>query len=285
EYFGEFYTGTLPCSGNAGCTIAQASQCAAKKLTASGKYMEATLDCHAQAMKKGQAVAGKCLQRAAGDFPSTFATLEAAGACKTTGDTHAIAATAAAAVTDIVARLGGPRPSKCTPQKLNAAGKAFDSQQHCYAKTVAKGAGHGVERECLSQAEQQLLAAFARAEATGDCIGGAGDAPVIEQRIGAVVRGIRARLSQPQTTCAPVEATRVHGEGFLGNGRLAKIKHGKVGCIHIEEGTLATCAFSTAPGSASGAWLESPEGTFALAGQTVSRQGQPGGVYVVAAPV
>lgn len=285
EYFGEFYTGTLACRGDAGCTIAQASQCTAKKLTASGTYMEATLDCHAQAVKKGQAVAGTCLQRAEGDLTSTYAALEGAGACKTTGDTQAIAATADAAVTDIVASLGGPGPSRCTQQKLNAAGKAFDSQQHCYAKAVAKGAGHAVERACLRQAEQQLLAAFTHAEATGDCVGGTGDAPVIDKQIGAVVRGIRARLSRPHTTCAPVEVTRVHGDGFLGHARLAKIKNGKVGCMHKEEGTLATCAFSTAPGSESGAWLESPEGTFALVGQGVSRQGQPGGEHVVVAPV
>jgi hypothetical protein len=39
------------------------------------------------------------------------------------------------------------------------------------------------------------------------------------------------------------------------------------------------------PGSASGEWLESPQGAFALVGQAISLAGIPGGAYVVAAKV
>src|SRR5687767_8003775 len=47
------------------------------------------------------------------------------------------------------------------------------------------------------------------------------------------------------STCAPVTVTQVHGEGFLGNSRLAKIENGKVGCVHMETGEKSECVFST----------------------------------------
>jgi hypothetical protein len=55
--------------------------------------------------------------------------------------------------------------------------------------------------------------------------------------------------------------------------------------MHIDEGTIASCAFLTMPGRQTGEWLESPQGDFALVGQAVALDGRPGGGYVVAARI
>lgn len=105
---------------------------------------------------------------------------------------------------------------------------------------------------------------------------------------------------------APVAAKRLHGEGFFGNSRLGKIENGKVPCLHVETAERAQCAFNKrarntgllgglvcplldilglaqCPPAKSGSWLESPGGDYALTGQSVSLQGEPGGPYVIAA--
>lgn len=251
EFFGEFYTGALACSGER-CSVAQASQCAANKIESSGTYMDAALDCYAKAASKGQAVARDCLQQAEGKLASSFASAEDAGACKTIGDTATIETTLDTAVANLVAAVGGSGPSQCTEQKLNAVGEDAESQHRCYANAIAKGAGHSVEIECQTKATQRFLADFTRAEAKGDCARGTTGGPAVDAKVGVTVRRIRAVLSRPVTTCAPVEVMAMHGEGFLGNARLAKIAHGKVPCMHSEEGKITTCSFSTVPGSESG---------------------------------
>jgi hypothetical protein len=80
---------------------------------------------------------------------------------------------------------------------------------------------------------------------------------------------------------APVRARKLHGRGFLGNTRLAEIKAGKVGCVHVETAELAFCRF----GRHSGNWLETASGDFAVANQPIALDGEPGGEYVVAARV
>ena len=55
--------------------------------------------------------------------------------------------------------------------------------------------------------------------------------------------------------------------------------------MDVNDGSLASCAFSIAPGNESGAWLESPTGTYARVGQAISQSGIPGGDYIVAAKV
>lgn len=90
----------------------------------------------------------------------------------------------------------------------------------------------------------------------------------------------------PRTSkCAPVEVRAVHGGDVLPNARLQRIENGAVPCLHVEEVTVATCLFSTASHAASGKWLESPEGDFALIGQALTLDGQPGGEWIVAARV
>jgi len=184
-----------------------------------------------------------------------------------------------------VAALGGPGPSTCTKQKLQAAGKKADTKHTCHATAVGKDPGHGVDGNCLNRAEEQFSKACVKAEAQGDCVAGTGDDRVIEKQIDALLAHTRMALAPPISTCDPVTVTTLHGEGFLGNARLAKIENGKVPCVHSEELQRTTCVFSIASGSESGEWLESPQGHFARAGQAISRQGEPGGEYVVAAKV
>ena len=102
----------------------------------------------------------------------------------------------------------------------------------------------------------------------GDCVGGCPCA----QRV-------------TYSTCAPVTVTRLHGEGFAGNSRIARIEGGKVGCLHAETGEKAECLFSTDGASPSGKWVEAADGHYAKTGQAITLQGVPGGDWVVAARV
>ncbi len=86
-----------------------------------------------------------------------------------------------------------------------------------------------------------------------------------------------------RSICSPLEVRTVHGGKVLPNARLQAIEGGTVPCVHVEELTVATCRFSTAAEGASGRWVESPEGDFALVGQAISRDGTPGGEWIVAA--
>lgn len=91
----------------------------------------------------------------------------------------------------------------------------------------------------------------------------------------------RARLWQTTTSqCRAVTPVAVHGT-VAGNARLARIEDGRVPCMHADDGTVTECAF----GSATGSWLEGADGDYALAGQALGEDGEPGGAYVVAARV
>ena len=92
-------------------------------------------------------------------------------------------------------------------------------------------------------------------------------------------------LQRRISNCVPVEVRAAFGGRILANTRLARIEDGRVPCMHIEEMTTALCVFSMASGSESGKWVETPEGSFAQIGQALSRDGKPGGDYVVAARV
>ena len=70
-----------------------------------------------------------------------------------------------------------------------------------------------------------------------------------------------------------------HGKGFEALCRLAFIDHGTVPCLSVNTAKPGTCRFTPR----SGAWLESTTGAaYALAGQSISPRGVPGGRYVIA---
>jgi hypothetical protein len=82
-----------------------------------------------------------------------------------------------------------------------------------------------------------------------------------------------------------VEVRTVHGSQVQPNARLQRVESGTVPCVHVEALTAGTCSFSTASHTASGNWLESPDGEYALVGQAVTLDGKPGGEWIVAARV
>jgi hypothetical protein len=263
---------------------AHADLCAAAKLEAGGRYVDDTLECRAEAVAKGSnRDIAKCLGKAERRLTDTFARHEATGACTTTGEAVAFKALIDPAIGGLVASLGGPGPSRCTKQKLRAAGNDAEDKYGCQARAVSEGAGFAIDPMCWARAEEQFADGFRRGETKGDCAAGTGDAQAIDDKIDALVAQARGVVSPPVSSCTPVEVTTVHGDDFHGNSRLAKIENGLVPCLHGEEGTVAACRFSVASGTASGDWLESPEGNFAKVGQAISLNGARGGDYMVAA--
>ena len=68
------------------------------------------------------------------------------------------------------------------------------------------------------------------------------DATAIDASIRAAVSANRSSIAPPVSTCAPVEVTTLHGDSFEGNVRLARIESGRVGCLNVDDGSLASCA-------------------------------------------
>ena len=86
------------------------------------------------------------------------------------------------------------------------------------------------------------------------------------------------------STCNPKAVDKVHGKHkdlIVGNARLGRIENGTVACLHAEDASKRDCVFT--PGS--GTWVETADGDFALAGQSISLDGSSGGEYVVASRV
>jgi len=67
-----------------------AQTCTAKKLQATGKKAKRKLKCYAKAVRKGEPVDEKCLEKAETKFDEAFAKAEEAGGCTTVGDADEI---------------------------------------------------------------------------------------------------------------------------------------------------------------------------------------------------
>ena len=266
-----------------GARAALADECAAFKLAASGRYAHDALHCYA-APESGQGRdLAACLRRQERALEGAFARLERRGNCATVGDVGRMESAFRGASVGLVETLRSAGGNQCSSQKLRAAG---DEAQHlffCNAVAVKRGAGYGVEPTCVANAQQRLAAAFARSDRTASCVGQTGNAPIVDQQVVKMTLGGRHALAPAMSSCSPVEVSVMHGDNMLGNARLAKIVNGAVPCMHVEDGTVATCHFSDA--TASGKWIESPDGSFALAGQAVTLDGAPGGDYVIATRV
>ena len=65
------------------------------------------------------------------------------------------------------------------------------------------------------------------------------------QYLGELGADVRVRRND-QVTIDEIRAMQ-HGDGdsFLENSRVSKIENGQVPCMHVEEGTIAMCAFGT----------------------------------------
>jgi len=80
---------------------------------------------------------------------------------------------------------------------------------------------------------------------------------------------------------APQEILTVHGGGFAPVSRLALIEDDRVWCLDLDTYEPVRCRFT----ADSGSWAQTPTRRYALAGQAIDRDGQPGGPFVVAASV
>lgn len=98
--------------------------------------------------------------------------------------------------------------------------------------------------------------------------------------IAALAPSVSSAAQPPITSpCKPVPVRETHGKGFEALCRLAFIDHGTVPCLSVNTARPRTCRFTPR----SGAWLESTTGAaYALAGQSISPRGVPGGRYVIA---
>lgn len=264
---------------------AGAAKCPAGKLRATGKLAAAELTCHAKAVATGVAVDPQCIAKAVTALGTGFAKAETDGDCAVVGDVADVVASVAALVADVTTQLGGPGPSACTALKLKAAGKKAAARLACQAAAVKKGPGFGVDPKCSQRVENGYAKGFAKAVAKGDCIASGDDADEVELLVDTFAQRRRSHLAPAVSSCTPIAATTLHGDDILPNNRFAKIVKGKVPCLHSETAKPAKCVFSTAPGSASGSWIATPEGDFAKVGQPITKDGLPNGEWVIAADV
>jgi hypothetical protein len=255
--------------------------CAAKKTEASGEYMGAVIECHPRALVGRDEAYDRCVMRAAHQLTLRFAAIELQGGCETIDDASAVIGRVDASVVDIVALLDLSNRNPCLRRQLFAMGRDAERQTECVADAVSQGAGHSVDLACQARVSDRFFEQFERASDRG-CTG---DAEAIDAAIRTAAALARNTIKVPITTCAPVEIAAFHGANFIGNSRLAEIENGRVGCMNVDDGTIASCAFVTTAGSQSGEWLESPQGEFALVGQAIALDGRAGGEYVIAARV
>ena len=194
-----------------------AATCASSKQTAAGKKIAAKLKCVASATIKGAAVGAPCLTKAEQTFDRAFARAEARaqrnGTCATVGDAPAVEALVDACVNHVRTLLdvaATPAASKCTADKLRAAGTSSSADLLCWAKAVASG--RPVDPACLLKAATRLDGSFATAESRGDCLT-VGDASSISTAIDACLDTITSAQPGPSTTTTSTTSTTAISTG------------------------------------------------------------------------
>ena len=89
-----------------------------------------------------------------------------------------------------------------------------------------------------------------------------------------------AAQSPSRMSCHVVPVGEVHGGSIAPMSHLTRIEHGTVLALNANTGAKTTIRFT----SRSGRWLEGKSGArFAMAGQALTRDGRPGGAYLIAA--
>ena len=259
--------------------------CAAGKIKAASRKALCLAKLEADEAAKNVAPDPAKIQKCRDKLPTAFASLESKGGCATSGDAAAVEASVDQFVDELAAALDEtdpPEPNLCEAAKIRAAAANTD----CKLKIRAQRAAN--PRSPPNPFKQQkcrdrLAATFARLESKNVC-NTIDDSDETDELIDAFVEVIDQLAPPLEASCSPVQAAVLHGapELFLSSSRLALIRKGKVPCGHVENLNRASCAFL---GDASGAWLESPQGNFALAGQAISRKGEPGGEYVIGSEI
>jgi hypothetical protein len=167
--------------------------CQAAKLRAAAGDAYRALRCHATATSAGVPVEAACLTRADAVVATGFVPAESRGGCLTAGDAGAVAGTVTAMVGAYVAALRpAPDASRCAGGKLRAVAKEFLKLSRAYAKfALGDDAGRLAREE--QQAHGQVVQAFVKAEAAGDCLT-LSDAGTADAQVTADVVTLRAVL-------------------------------------------------------------------------------------------
>ncbi len=184
-----------------------ASRCAGKKLKASGKKTRKRLACHQRAIGEDTRVDPACLDKETVKFDERFAAAEEQPDCLTTGDTAATEATVDAFIDAMVAALRPVTPSRCTSQKLSAAGRKARIKLDCHRDAAVDG--FVVDPSCLTDAEVDFDENFADAEEDGDCYT-TGDSAAVEALVDDLVDDVVALLRPVLTpsACAAAKLLR-----------------------------------------------------------------------------
>lgn len=100
--------------------------------------------------------------------------------------------------TGLCAAPGGRPRSRCTAQRLKAAGRYYRSVTGCEAKAAAKGGS--VDVVCLGKAESKLDGAFQKSAQKGDCMTAA-DQSDAQSQLGADLSVLFGVLEPPPAVC------------------------------------------------------------------------------------
>lgn len=116
--------------------------------------------------------------------------------------------------------VAGAEPAAaCAAAKQKAAAKALSTKIKCHGNAMKKGTG--LDRECLSKADQKLDSAFEKAENKGGCVTTA-DAAAAKSTVNAVVEDLFDNI--PRGTCPaacknPLTAVTLHGGTHFDSSR------------------------------------------------------------------
>ena len=225
-----------------------ASRCAGKKLKASGKKTRRLLICHQRAILRDTKVDPNCLTGESVKFDERVADAEELSDCLTTGDAAATEAAIDAFLDVMVAALRPVTPSKCTSEKLQAAGRKGRLKLLCHRDGANDGVA--VVPSCLVDAEEDFDDNFADAEEAADCYT-TGDAAAVEAFVDDLVDTVATQLRPALTAskCAAIKLTR-SGQAYekLLRCRASSVSNGlplNPGCV-TDANELITGAFASA---------------------------------------
>jgi hypothetical protein len=148
----------------AGAALDPGVRCQVAKLHAARKAARKLLRCHASAARRGAALAGDCLGRAASGLLAAYGDAEAPGACITTGDAGRVQQDVEQFVSAAAQALRSAlNASSCAAAKLRATAEAAGDWLDAFARDKAAPDPTRLNAD-IGTAQARLGAAFARAE-------------------------------------------------------------------------------------------------------------------------
>jgi hypothetical protein len=152
-------------ASSAGAAMPTAASCEAAKFKAAAKHANARLKCFAKANDTGNDPA-ECLAKAAAKLDAAVAKANERGSCAS-GDAGGALADALNCTIDAASDALEASLVKCQGKKIRASAKALGTLLQCRAKAAAKE--QKLDEGCVEKAVTKLEAAFAKAEAGGEC--------------------------------------------------------------------------------------------------------------------